>query len=151
MPAPILKSQQLAYRTTKKRIRKATTPEEALQAQADDYAHVHRIQYFRIDDAFWRWLARMASRHPRIVAWFRYMFGGWPDMLLLEPINDKYCLACSLEIKTDVGSLHGRQIPRSKSMRWQISRSPEDTMRIIDEFQATAKAMRESNGQHHHP
>jgi len=135
----ILKSKQLAYRI-KRKDGKATIKEDALQQQCNDYLEIKRIRYIRIPDSVWRWLAYKASE--AIKKWFRFIFGGLPDNICIIPINEKYNLCLALELKTETGKLHGRQKHWSKELAVQISRSPEDTMRIIDEFECEAERMR---------
>ena len=105
-------------------------PEEALQVFVDDYLTNFRIVYFRIQDGFFRWIKMNAPMG--IQKWFFGMFGGWPDNTLFLPIDDKYSLAVSLELKTATGKLHGKQKTNSKKIPWQIARTPEEAMVIIE-------------------
>ena len=83
-------------------------------------------------DGFWRWLA-MHKWTPQ-VAWFRKMFGGMPDNLCIKPLNDKYCLAMCLELKSRRGHLHGRQKADARSLPWIVCRTPEEAKEAIDNF-----------------
>jgi len=135
----IPKSKQLAYRH-KRRNGTPAIKEDALQKQANDYLELKRIRYIRIPDAIWRWLAYKASEYVK--KWFRFIFGGIPDNICIIPINDKYNLCLALELKTKTGKLHGKQKHWSKDLAVQISRTPEDTMQIIDEFINEAERMK---------
>jgi len=136
----IPKSNQLAYRN-KHRKPFVYMKEDVLQLQANDYLELKRIRYIRIPDTIWRWIAYKATEAVKI--WFRKIFGGIPDNICILPINKNYNLCLALELKTAAGQLHGKQKHWSKDLSVQISRSPEDTMRIIDKFIAEAERMKD--------
>lgn len=134
-----LKSKQLAYRTKRKKP-SIIIKEDALQQQANDYLEAKRIRYIRIPDKVWGWLAYKATEAIKL--WFRKIFGGIPDNICILPINEKYNLCLALELKTKAGQLHGKQKHWSKELAVQISRSPEDTMRIIDAFECETERIK---------
>jgi hypothetical protein len=126
-----------------KRGSKPECPEALLQKQAEEELQLRGIQYMRIDDGFWRWLHMAASQLSagRHLRWFRWMFGGWPDLTCFIPIKGKpYSLCLHLELKTQdekgraVGRLHGRQKTQSRRLPWQVSRSSRQTDEILLEF-----------------
>ena len=131
------KKKQLAYRGNKIPSLKNTNltlkvPESALQKQAEDYLDAFQIDYIRVPDNFFKWVKMKAPNYIQI-AFFK-IFGGIPDLQITAPINDKYNLCLMVELKSKVGRLHGKQIRNAKRQKWQISRSVDDTIRIIDEF-----------------
>ena len=134
------KNAQLKYRTKRKNPA-VIIKESQLQRQCDDYLEAFRIRYIRIPDGVWGYLAYKASESVKI--WFRKIFGGIPDNICILPINEKYNLCLALELKTKTGKLHGKQKHWSKELAVQISRSPEDTMQIIDEFVKEADRLRD--------
>jgi len=111
---------------------RAAMPEAALQSFVDDYLEANRIKFIRIPDQFWRFLYTTAR--PGILAGFRKIFGGQADNTAFIPISDKYSLALHLELKSTVGRLHGRQKIEAKKLPWQIARTPEDVMAIVQKF-----------------
>ncbi len=133
------KKAQLAYKYKRKSVA-VTLKEEAIQKQANDYLDIKKIRYIRIPDGVWGYLAYKASEGIKI--WFRKIFGGIPDNICMIRINEKYNLCLALELKTKTGKLHGKQKHWYKDLAVQISRSPEDTMQIIDGFEKEAERMK---------
>ena len=136
------KRKQLAYRGWKHRSKTPAPtydgPESGLQTQLDDMLAAYRIWAIRIPDGFFRWLVMCAP--SGIKAWFCGVFGGIPDSLPMIRISDKYMLCCPIELKTAKGKLHGKQKTwEAKGIPVQISRSPEDSIRIVDQFRRDAE------------
>jgi hypothetical protein len=65
-----------------------------------------------------------------------------PDTLALIPITEKYSLACEVELKTEIGVQSKRQKDYSSRMPVQISRSPDDNIKIIMAFAEDAKIIK---------
>ena len=130
------KKSQLAYR--KKRKKGVVKVKEAsLQKQANDLLDWYHIPYYRIPDFVWNWVRHNAP--VEIVRALSESFAGkLPDDFIFTNLTDKYLIALPLEIKTVTGKLHGKQKTYAKRDNWQISRSPEDTIRIVNQFQADA-------------
>ncbi len=133
------KKAQLKYRTKRKNPG-VIIKESELQKQANDYLEAYRIRYIRIPDGVWGFLAYKASEGVKL--WFRKIFGGIPDNVCMIRINEKYNLCLAMELKTKTGKLHGRQKHWYKDLAVQISRSPEDTMEIINNFIKDAEKMK---------
>lgn len=128
------KKKQLAYKQKRKNP-KVTISESALQKQCDDTLDGYRIIYLRIPNWVWKWLKQNAP-----VSLMNYMstrFAGMPDSIAIKPLKGKYNLALCLELKTEKGRLHGKQKRWAKELNVQISRSPEDTIKEIEEFYYT--------------
>ena len=142
----ITKKSQLAYRTKRKKP-KVYIKESGLQLQCNDYLAIKRIKYFRIPDWLWKWLAK--SMPEEILIQLRSMWGGLSDNTASIPISDKYSLTLHLELKSTKGKLHGKQKVMAKELPIQISRTPEESMKIIDSFIDEAswlKALLETKG-----
>jgi hypothetical protein len=81
--------------------------------------------------------------------WFFGVFGGIPDTIALIPISDKYMLCCAIELKTQdskkrpVGKAHGKQKHWGTDLVAQISRSPDESIRIVEQFRRDAEEMKE--------
>jgi len=131
MSKPIPKSKQLYSRNTRQ-AQEIKIPESKLQKLADDYLEWNGVENIRIPDFVWRWIARKAPEGVKIA--LRKALGGIPDNTCLIPINGLYSLCLSLELKAKKGVLHGKQKNKAKKLSWQIARSPEEIMRIIDKF-----------------
>lgn len=114
-----------------------TCPESTLQAFANEYLELRKVDYFRIEDSFFGWVKMKAP--TGVQKWFCWMFGGRPDNTCSIPIG-KYSLTLPLELKTEdkkgrkVGRLHGKQKTNSRRENWTIARSPEAIKKEIDNF-----------------
>ena len=111
--------------------------ESELQTQLNDTLDAYRIKYIRIPDFVWYWIKRWAPLEV-INALSRY-FGGMPDNIALIPLGKKYSLVLSIELKAKGRKKHGKQ------KHWQsiISRSPEDSIKIIEKFIIDASQIKE--------
>ena len=115
--------------------------EAQLQQQMDDMLSALGIWYIRIADGFFRWVKMNAP--TRIQKYFFGMFGGIPDSLPMIRVSDKYMLVCPIELKSAKGQLHGKQKHwDGKGIPFQLSRSPEVSIRIVEAFQADAAIVR---------
>lgn len=120
-------------------------PEDSLQVFANEYLKLQKIDYFRIEDSFFRWVKMRAS--VTVQKWFFGMFGGRPDNTCSIPIGP-YSLTLNLELKTQdskgraVGKLHGKQKNRSRSQGWVIARSPEAIMKVVETFENDAQKLK---------
>jgi len=138
-PMQISKQQQCGKRYRGKR-QVLKTPEAALQAFADEYLAWARIKCFRIPDGFFSWLRAVAS--AQMFKAFCHIFGGQADNTCFIPISDKYSLALHLELKSNVGRLHGRQKIEAKQLPWKIARTPEEVVAIVAAFQQDAEKLK---------
>jgi len=77
-----------------------------------------------------------------IQAYFKKTFQGIPDNICFLPLDDKYYLAIKLELKTATGQLHGKQKHFAKTENWIISRSPDENIKVINEFIEKAKEIK---------
>ena len=135
----ILKSDQLSYKKKRKRP-KVTIKESALQKQCDDLLKALRIKYLRIPDYVWSWLKRKAP--VEIITALSEAFAGMPDNITLTKISDRYALAMGLELKTEAGKLSGKQKKWIDRNGGVVSRSPDDTIKEVDEFIKVAEILK---------
>jgi len=110
--------------------------EDAMQDQANDLLAAYGIEYIRIPDGIWRWLQLNAPAH--VQAFFKSTFRGMADNVCMIPISDKYSLCLCLELKSAKGKLHGKQKEKNAALAWQVSRSVDETIAIIDTFRSDA-------------
>jgi hypothetical protein len=117
-----------------------TGNEAQLQTQLDDMLSALGIWFLRFPDGFFRWMKMCAP--PGIQRFFFGVFGGIPDTLPMIRISDKYMLCCPIELKSAKGRLHGKQKHwEGRGIAVQISRSPEETIAIVTQFQKDAEKM----------
>ena len=133
----IPKSKQLAYRKKRKNP-KVDINEDALQKQANDLLDWMHIGYYRIPDFVWLWLKNNAPIEV-LRALSDCFAGKLPDNFCFEKLTDKYLIALPLELKTKTGRLHGKQKKYARDYNWQISRSPDETIEIVNQFKADAE------------
>ena len=122
----------------------SNAPEAALQKQLDDYLAIKGVRYIRISDSMFKWLryATLKLQAHGVWAWIAKTFGGLPDNLLLVKISDKYLLATGIELKTKKGALHGKQKHMAEELSYQISKSPEKSMEIVEAFLKEAERLK---------
>lgn len=129
----ITKASQTAYKGRKRPKASGCLTEEPVQKQLNDMLAAHGIWQVRIADGFFRWIKMNAP--AGIQRWFFGMFGGIPDSLAMIKVSDKYMLCCPIECKSKTGQRHGKQKHwESKNIPFQISRSPETSIEIVDMF-----------------
>jgi len=123
---------------------KSEIPEQSLQAFADEYLLWKGYRNIRIPDHFFRWIKMNAPQ--RVQRWFFWLFGGFPDNLVLIPFGG-YMLAVPLELKTQdakgraVGKLHGKQKINARNENWIIARSTDQIQEAIAIAETYAKAL----------
>ena len=133
------KHSQLSYRRKRKALPDVPdVPETALQHQMDDMLAAYGIWFLRFPDNFFRWIKMNAP--AGIQRFFFGVFGGIPDTLPMIRISDKYMLCAPIELKSRKGQLHGKQKHwESKGIAVQISRSPDESIAMINSFIADAE------------
>lgn len=115
--------------------------EAQLQGQLDDLLSVLGIWFIRIPDGFFRWVKIVAP--VGIQRFFFGMFGGIPDIMPLIKVSDKYMLCAPIELKSAKGALHGKQKTwGDRNIAFQLSRSPDHNIAIINQFQIDAAIVR---------
>ena len=124
------KKKQLAYQN-KPRQTGLDITEDELQNQCNDTFDAYRIRYIRIPDWVWKWLKQNAPKH--LLKVLSKIFGGMPDAIAFKK-GEKYNYALMLELKSKKGKLHGKQKHWNKEFNVEISRTPDDSIRIIEEF-----------------
>ena len=104
----------------------AEIPESAIQDFTDALLALKGLKNIRITDGFFRWIKMNAP--SGVQKWFFWLFGGFPDNLVLIPIG-RYLLGVPIELKTQdekgrsVGQLHGKQKKNAIWENWIIARS----------------------------
>jgi len=111
-------------------------PESAIQKQCDDLLKIYRERYgmesMRMPDCVWRYLKQHAPAY--IVKEASEWMAGFADHNVFMRLTDKYSLALHLELKSKTGRLHGKQKNKSDKIPYQISRSPEKTVEILNKM-----------------
>jgi hypothetical protein len=126
----------------KSKTMKAEMPEASLQIYADELLEIKGLKSIRIPDGMWRWIA--ANAPEGVKKWWRWLFGGWPDNLILIPCG-RYMLALPVELKTAdkhgkaVGALHGKQRHNAEAENWTIARSPEAFRETVERAERDAE------------
>jgi hypothetical protein len=142
----ITKKDQLKYRNKRKGKPGLNISESLLQKQCDDYLALKGLYYIRIVDGVWNGL-NYVMKELAIKRWYNLLsvvknvlqalknrFAGATDNTVLIGLNEKYSLALSLELKSKKGKKHGKQKTVAKKIPVQESRTPEETMGIINQF-----------------
>ena len=154
MELPLSKNKQLKHRKRKKSIPKVTIKEDAIQKQCNDMLDWNGIKYIRIEDYVWSGLKTiirelsLSIKHglsAKKTAWLLHLsqailsalsdrFAGMDDIVAFIPVMDKYSLCLSLELKTEAGKQSTKQKRWNKQVSGRESRSPDQTIVIINEF-----------------
>lgn len=140
------KTQTGRYGKESKRKRRAPkkieVSESQIQAQMNDMLEKIGVYYLRISDNFWSWFNqafKMGKVPDTIYYPFVNTFKNMPDNICLIEINEKYNLACCVELKSEKGKKSKGQRDLAKKIAVQESRSPDDNIEIIQEFLASCK------------
>jgi len=130
-------------RKSVRKSRKAKTPEDIIQGVVDTLLDLYHVPYLRLPANLFRGL----FGNPQIPIWtkkhLKLAIAGWPDNMAFLPLDDKYCLCCMIENKSDIGKLHGMQKIRSKELPFNICRTQEDALKLIDEFKEMADKIKD--------
>lgn len=119
--------------------KKAETPEATIQATVDVLLQNAGIPFFRLPDNMFRAIHADRSISNRMKAWILHELSGWADNIAFFPIDDKFCLCCHIENKSDKGKLRGKQKVRSKEIPYNIVRTEQDIRTLIKQFIAKAE------------
>lgn len=122
-------------------VKKGFSKEASIQKFVDDYLKIKQIDYIRIPDALWSFIKRYAP--PGIQAIIARDLAGWSDNIPFVKITDKFFIGCFMENKSFKGKLHGKQKTMSDRLNYQIIRTPEDAMELIEELNQTAEKLKE--------
>jgi|TARA_Y100000310_G_scaffold12531_2_gene12893 hypothetical protein len=133
------KSRQVGYKGRKNIPvdENATDSEAPVQAALDKYVELKGFESFRVPDSFWTWVHNPKSKVPlhikKIISGF---LKGWADRTVFLPLGDKYVLGCCVEAKSKTGKFSSKkQENMAKALNYQIPRSPEKVIEIINEFE----------------
>ena len=123
----------------KKRQRKSPVldiTENQLQDQLNDVLDAYQIRYLRMPDFCWQWITRNAPIEIKTA--LSRAFGGMPDNIALVPIDEKYSLALSVELKVEGRKRHGKQ------KHWQstISETPDTNISLVQEYLDTVEIIK---------
>jgi hypothetical protein len=116
---------------------KLVCTEDQTQEQCNQYLRVKWIKFLRIPNYVWLWLKQNAAIH--ILKALTDSFAGMPDNVIIERISEKYNLVLQLELKTEDGVMGPEQEKWAEDTAVVISRSPDDTIREVDEFLNTVE------------
>ena len=118
-------------------------PESGIQIQMDEMLAALGIFFVRIPDNFWSWLFRYSNAGKMMKEELGHYWGGLPDTLAMQKVNDKYMLCCPVELKSAKGKRHGKQKKwEERGLAFQVSRSPDTNIKIIEQFQRDADIVR---------
>ena len=120
----------------KKRVRnspkKATEPEAAVQARAEEYLMARNVAFIRLPDALWRSI--IAAKD--IPIWTKKSISdylkGLPDLIIFHP-KDLGRVKC-IEIKTEVGKLSAAQSTWQDKIGTVVCYGWTETRKEIDGF-----------------
>lgn len=121
-------------------------PEGLLQQATDEYLTLKQFWFFRIPDAFFRWLKMNAP--IGIQKFFFGMFGGMPDNTIIVPIGEGVAIALLLELKTQdkkgraIGQLHGKQ--KHHENDYLICRSTKQVIEEIEKFEKKVEIIKKT-------
>jgi len=119
---------------------KRVKSEGPLQSFTDDELTLQGIFCFRIPDNVFTILKRKLSDQEQITV-FKALRGR-PDNLCLIPVSEEYCLAMNLELKSNKGKLHGKQVTNSRRVPWVVARSVGRVSASIVTFKKRAESIR---------
>ena len=117
----------------KRKSKKARTPEDIIQAQAEEYMDRLSISYVRIPNAVYRLLfafkiglsGREIGERKRISDYLK----GLPDLICLR--KGRYL---AVELKTDTGKLSAKQKLWRVSIGTEVCRSFEEFRELVDKW-----------------
>ena len=133
---PYSKRKQVGRRYKEKPVKKKDkTPEAALQRFLDDLLKVKKLRNFRIPDNFWSFLFATTKFNMGLRRQFAGIFGGWPDNMVFLPLTDKYLIALPIELKTQKGRLHGKQVTMGFDMNYTVARDSEAILAAVEQFE----------------
>ena len=138
------KKEQAGRYSRKKQVEKIKLkiPESCNQKFANEYLELKKIKNIRIPDSVWSSLHFKNQRIKILLAKGETNNGlaGIADNTCFIKISDKYSLALHLELKSTDGNLSGKaQKENAKELPYQIAKSPEDVIEIVDNFIKTAE------------
>jgi len=126
--------------------KKGSRTEAPVQAALDDYLEMKGMDYFRIPDLLFNVLAILFKTnklnggvYSKLVSYLK----GWPDNMAFIPLTDKYLLACPIECKSATGETHGEQKIKARRLNYQIPRSPEESIQIVNQFEKDWEKLRQ--------
>ena len=123
---------------------KGSKTEAPVQAALDTFLELKGLYYFRIPDLVFKILLKELRKSTNIywqiqIKKLLLTLKGWPDNIAFIPLNDKYLIAVPIECKSATGTTHGRQKNMARDLNYQITRSPEEAMEIVNLFVKDAK------------
>lgn len=132
-------------RTYKKRVKKPVTGdryENTVQCAVNDHLKRKGIKFLRFPDWFWFWFNKESNASIGKKKQMSEMFAGWPDNMPFISISEKYHLCVMIENKSRKGRLTGKQRGMEKILNYQIPRSAEEGIKIINQFESDASILK---------
>jgi len=103
----------------KRKSRKAKTPEDIIQGQANSLYEQMQLPFLRLWEELFT--AIETSRIPHGVKIDLYKkLRGWPDNMIFLPVGSKYNIAFFPELKSDVGKRRGSQKDKARELNIPI-------------------------------
>ena len=125
--------------------KKGSRTEAPVQAALDEYLEMKGIDFFRIPDLLFKVLVKLFKTnklnggvYSKLVSYLK----GWPDNMAFIPLTDNYLLACPIECKSATGKTHGEQKIKARRLNYQIPRSPEESIKIVNQFEKDCEKIR---------
>ena len=114
--------------------------EAELQHFADKLIWGMGIQCIRMPDNAHKVIQRHGNQGVKneVAKWL----GGHADCNLVAKLTDKYSLCCHIELKSELGQLHGKQKDRARELPFHICRSHDKVQEKVQEFLYDVKALR---------
>ena len=119
--------------------------ESPVQEFLNKYLALKGLKNFRIPDllfASMKWALIKKVIYPHVYSGIMKRLIGWPDNMVYAQLTDKYLIACPIECKSSTGKTHGKQKVMSKLLNYQIPRSPNEVVKIVEEFIKDAEKIR---------
>jgi len=123
---------------------KATVETESvLQRQCEEYLNVRGIQFIRMPDSAYKAIfanPNLKSKDKSLISSF---IKGLPDITILEPITDEYCLSCCIELKSAKGKLSQGQKNFGRRVPVKVVRSFEQFESEVNKFMREVEKFKE--------
>lgn len=132
VPFPKMKS--IPVRKSKK----AKVPESHIQACVDRILEQEGISYMRLPSNMFRAIHANPAISGRLKGWILHDLSGWADNIAFKSLCEydgvKFCIACFIENKTEIGKLHGKQKIKDAELGYNICRDTNTIKNIIKVF-----------------
>ncbi|MEE9374502.1 MAG: hypothetical protein V3V00_15710 [Saprospiraceae bacterium] len=138
----ITKADQLKYKKNLKKAPDGDKLEDTVQSAVNDHLKRRWVTYLRFPDWFWSLMVKKFRNDETIFPSLSEAFAGWADNICFYPITEKYHLCVFIENKSKTGKWSGnKQRNMSDELNYQVPRSAEKGIKIVDDFVKDAKSI----------